>query len=148
MATAKPHQLLLADSAVRLQGHTGHDRFAPLGIGYSEYGRFQHRRMFVEDGLDFAAEYLFTAGIDHVFDAIDKIEKAGRILIAEVPRAKEAIPKGGGGSLSILPIARHDVCSPCHDLATLSRRKAPSSFVHHPQVNAGTWSATRHKPLR
>src|SRR5258708_4028749 len=146
--TAKLRQLLLADSAVRLQGHTGHDRFAPLGIGYSEYGRFQHRRMFVEYGLDFAAEYLFAASNNHVFNAIDKIEVAGRILIAEVPRAKEAILKGPGGILRVLPIARHYVCSPGRDFTTLSRRKTPACLVHHLQINAGTWPATRHEPLR
>src|SRR5271163_1530273 len=129
--TAKLDQLLLADSAVRLQGHTGHDRFAPLGIGYSEYGRFQHRRMFVEHGLDFAAEYLFAASNNHVFNAIDKIEVAGRILIADVPRAEEAIPKSPGRIVSVPPIARHDVCSPCYSLATLSRRESPSRLVHH-----------------
>src|SRR6266478_3988555 len=129
--TAKLHQLLLADGAVRLQSHTGHDRFAPSRIGYSEYRGLQHRRMFVEHGLDFAREYLFAASNNHVFNAIDKIEVAGRILIAEVPRTKEASLKGPGGILSVLPIARHDVCSPCHDLATLSRREAPSRLVRH-----------------
>src|SRR5258707_9405354 len=92
--TAKLRQLLLADSAVRFQGYTGHDRFAPLGIGYSEYGRFQNRRMFVEYGLNFTAEYLFAAGNDHVFDAVNEIKIAVRILIAEVPCAEEAVPKG------------------------------------------------------
>src|SRR5882724_5022798 len=128
--TAKLNQFLLADSAVRLQGDTSRDRFAPLGIGYSEYRGFQHRRMFVEYGFDFAAEYLFTAGNNHVFNAIDKIEIAGGILIADVPCAKEAIPKGEGGILSVVPIARHDVCSSCDDLATLSRRKTLSRLVH------------------
>src|SRR5260370_4311947 len=131
--TAKLRQLLLADSAVRLQGHTGHDRFAPLGIGYSEYGGFQHRRMFVEYGLDFAAEYLFAACNNHVFDAVNEIKIAGRILIAEDPCAEKAIPKGPGSILSVLPVPRHHICSPCHDLATPSLREAPACLVHHLQ---------------
>src|SRR5258708_15630555 len=106
--TAKLRQLLLADSAVRLQGHTGHDRFAPLGIGYSEYGRFQHRRMFVEYRLDFTAIDLFAAGHDHVFDAVNEIKIAGCILVAEVPCAEEAISKGAGSIRSVLPVLRHD----------------------------------------
>src|SRR6266436_2070821 len=94
--TAKLHQLLLADGAVRLQSHTGHDRFAPSRIGYSENRGFQHRRMFVEHGLDFAAEYLFAASNNHVFDAVNEIKVAGCILVAEVPCAEEATPKGAG----------------------------------------------------
>src|SRR5258708_10337734 len=117
-------------------------------MGYSEYGRFQTRRMFVEDGLDFAAVHLLTAGNDHVFDAVNEIKITVRILITEVPGAEEAVPKGAGSILSVLPVPRHDVCSPCHDLATLSRCEAPACLIHYLQINAGTRPATRHEPLR
>ena len=63
-------QLVGTQAFPGLQCDARHYEFAPLWIRDAEDRRFTNRRMFVNDGFDFAAVNIFAASDNHVFHAI------------------------------------------------------------------------------
>src|SRR5439155_20088225 len=83
--------------------------FAPFWIGYSENCYFANRRMCVNHGLDFAGVNIFSAGDDHVLQAIPNVEVSVCVLIPNVARSEEAVPKREFSFFRLVPITAHDV---------------------------------------
>src|SRR6266404_612744 len=101
--------------------------------------------MFVDDGFDFTGIDIFAACDDHVFQAVEDVEKAIVILIAYVSGAEHSVSKRESGFLRIVPIAAHDVGAPCDQFAVLPDFHFFSRLVFDTQGDPRTRSATRQK---
>src|ERR1700731_3107335 len=139
----------MAGQVVRTQRHSGlqydtsHHEFTPLLIRYSEDRRFANRGMFVDDRFDLAGINIFATCDDHVFQAVEDVEIAVRILIADVSRAKHSVSKRESRVLRIVPVAPHNVGASCDQFPMLPDFHLPSLFVFDSQVNSWTGSPTR-----
>src|SRR4051812_48482189 len=89
--SAKRDQLLSPECCAPLEDNTSLHSFAPLRIRHPENRDLKHRRMRVDDGFDFAGINILAAGNDHVLHAIENVEEAVCILIADVSRPKHSI---------------------------------------------------------
>src|SRR6266567_8744137 len=99
--------------------------------------------MFVDDGFDFTGIDIFAACDDHVFQAVEDVEIAVRILIADVSRAKHSISKCEGRVLRIVPVGPHDVGAPCDQFPVLTEFNFLSRFVLDSQINSWAGPPTR-----
>src|SRR5215813_7230058 len=140
-------QFIRAQSASRLQHNDSHDQFAPLWIRYSEDRRLANRRMLVNNSFDLSGVNIFAAGYNHVFQAVQDIEIAARILVANVSRAERSVSEGTLGFLVIIPIAAHDIGAPSHQFAGLSCFHFLSRLVDDSNVDPRTGSPTGRQPV-
>src|SRR5947209_8702517 len=84
-------QVIHAEGLSRLQHDACRHELAPLGIRYSENGRFTNRRKLVNHSFDLTGVDVLTARDDHVLQAVQDVEIAFRILVAEVSRTKQPV---------------------------------------------------------
>src|SRR5258708_39797525 len=94
-------QLVGTQAFPGLQCDARHYEFAPLWIRDAEDRCFTNRRMFVNDGFDFAAVNIFAARDDHVLEAVENEKIAhGTLLVdaarAEAPAVKPEVTFPGG----------------------------------------------------
>jgi hypothetical protein len=113
-------QFLLGKRYACLQNHARRDQFTPPRITYTKNCRFSNYRNLVNDRLDLTAVNLFSAGDDHVFQAIYDEQVPGTILVTDVSGPKEIVPEGLRGALGMVPVTKHYVRAASHDFATLS----------------------------
>src|SRR5882762_9070039 len=99
--------------------------------------------MLVDDRFDLAGINIFATCDDHVFQAVEDIEIALRILIADVSRAKHSVSKCKSRVLRIVPVAPHDVGAPCDQFSVLPDFHFFSRLVLDSQVNSRTRPPTR-----
>src|SRR5260370_673045 len=102
-------QVISTDGLPRLQHNKSRHKLAPLRIRYSDHCRFADRGMAVDDSLDLAGVDIFSAGYDHVFQAILNIEVIVFILIADISSAKHSISKAASSFYRVIPITARDV---------------------------------------
>src|SRR5438270_11103708 len=119
-APAVSHQIIRAEDRSRLQHDTGHHKFTPLGVGYSEDCGFANRRMTVDHRFDLSAVNVFAAGYDHVLQAVQDVKVPVCVAVADVARAKHAVSKSALGFIGIIPVALHDVGATHDQFAALS----------------------------
>src|SRR6266566_7343275 len=65
--------------------------------------------MRVNDGFDFAGVNGFSAGDDHVFQAIENVEVSVGVLIPNVARSEEAVSEREFSFFRLVPITAHDI---------------------------------------
>src|SRR5437773_361634 len=112
-------QLLCTECFSGLEDHNGLDDFAPLWIRDSENRHFADRWMRVNHGLDFAGVNVFSAGDDHVLQAIPNVEVSVCVLIPNVARSEEAVSEREFSFFRIVPITAHDIRAASDQLACL-----------------------------
>src|SRR6201990_1327144 len=103
----------------RFQHNISHYELAPFWIRYPKDCYFANRRMGVDDGFDFSRVNIFSAGDDHVLQAIPNVEVSVCVLIPNVARSEEAVPERKGSFLRIIPITAHDIRASSDQLACL-----------------------------
>src|SRR5258708_26634085 len=103
--------------------------------------------MLVKDGFDLAGIDILSTRHDQVLHAVEDVEIAVRVAVADVARSKHSVLKREPGLLWIVPVAAHDIGAARHQLTTLSRSEFPSGCVHIAQVDAGTGPTTRRHPV-
>src|ERR1700687_1932571 len=139
----------MADEVVRAHNHpwlqydASHHEFTPLRVRNSEDRHFTNCGMFVDDRFDLAGINIFATCDDHVFQAVEDVEIAVRILIADVSRAKHSVSKCESRVLRIVPVAPHDVGAPGDQFAALPDFYYLSRLVFDSQVNSWTGPPTR-----
>src|ERR1700692_3797428 len=136
-------QIVRAQNDSGLQHDASHREFTPLRIGYSEDCYFANRGMSVDDRFDLAGINIFAACDDHVFQAVEDVEIAVRILIADVSRAKHSVSKCESRVLRIVPIAAHDVGAARDQFAVLPDFHFFSRLVFDSQIYSWTGPPTR-----
>src|SRR5690349_16456930 len=95
------------------------------------------------DGLYLAAVNIFAAGDDHVLQAIQNIEIAICILVADVSCAKEAISERCCAIFAFVPIPAHYIFATHYQFAVLPRFHLFAEIVGYPQIYAGAWASAR-----
>src|ERR1700730_3223132 len=143
---AMDDQFVRAKSLSRLPYNAGRDEFAPLWVGYAEDRRFENRRMLVNDGFDLAGVDVFAARDDHVLQAVENVEIAVGVAIADVSRTEHSVLERAARFLRIIPVAAHDIGAARHQFTMLPGFNLPAQLVHDPHVDPGTGSPTRHEP--
>src|SRR3954451_23875916 len=103
--------------------------------------------MLVNNGFDLSAIDILSTRDDHVFHAVEDVEKAVRVAVANVARSKHSVSKREPGLLRIVPVTAHNIGAACHELTTVSRSELPSGFVHDTHVDARTRPATGREPV-
>src|ERR1700722_2877308 len=71
---AVSHYIVRAEDLSRFQHDTGHHKLTPLGVWYSEDGRFANRGMREEHRLDLAGVDILAARDNHVLRAVQDVE--------------------------------------------------------------------------
>src|SRR5882757_11147716 len=138
-----PGQIVRAQNHSGLQHDASHHEFTPLGIGYSEDRHFANRGVFVDDRFNLAGINIFATCDDHVFQTVEDVEIAVRILIADVSRAKHSVSKCESRLFYIVPVAPRDVGAPCDQFPVLPDFHFPTRFVLDSQINSWTRPPTR-----
>src|SRR4051812_1834380 len=139
-------QFVRAKSLSRLPHNAGRDELAPLWVGYAEDRRFENRRMLVNDGFDLAGVNVFAARNDHVLQAVENVEIAVGIAIADVSRTEHSVLERAARFLRTIPVAAHDIGAAGHQFTLVPRSELSSGSIHDPQVDAGTGPATGRQP--
>src|SRR5207248_4498385 len=86
-----------------------HHELAPFWIRYSKDCYFANRRMCVNDGFDFSRVNVFSAGDDHILQAIKNVEVSVCVLITNVARSEEAVSEREFSFFRLVPITAHDI---------------------------------------
>src|ERR1700752_2470163 len=103
--------------------------------------------MLVNDGFDLAGIDVLSTRDDHVLQAVDDVEIAVGVAVADVARSKHSVSEREPGFLRTVPVTAHDIRPARHQLATVSRSELASGSVHDSQVDAGTRPATGREPV-
>src|SRR5579859_600124 len=99
--------------------------------------------MLVDDRFDLAGINIFAACDDHVLQAVEDVEIAVRILIADISRAKHSVSKRESRVLRIIPVTPHDVGAPYYQFPVLPDFHFLSRFVLDSEVNSRAGPPTR-----
>src|SRR5277367_2169237 len=97
--------------------------------------------MRINDRFNLTGVDIFTAGNDHVFHAVQNVEKPFGILIADVAGAKPDITKCERTVLGIIPVTSHDIGSPSGQFTSRSSFDLLSRLVSDLQIDARTRAA-------
>src|SRR4029077_11936334 len=119
-SSAVRDQLFRSECFPRLENNDSLYDFTPLRIGYSDNRHFAHGRMRVNYGFAFAGVNVFSAGDDHVFQAIENVEVSLCVLITNVARSKESVPERQFGFLRVVPVTAHDIRAARDQLASFA----------------------------
>src|SRR5882672_6274854 len=96
------------------------DLFAVKLIRQADGCRSGDRRMLIQNFVDLARIDIFTAAYDHVAFAIDDVEEAVSVAIANVARVKPAVAKRGRGCFRIPVVAFENVFAAQDNFAEFS----------------------------
>src|SRR5882724_5890320 len=102
-------QLIDVDSGAGLQHHASHHELSPLWVRYPKDRCLTNGRMLVNDGFDLCGVHILAARDDHVLQAIQNIDKAISILIADVAGTKHPLPKCELGLIEAIPVTVHHI---------------------------------------
>src|SRR5215813_2225132 len=98
--------------------------------------------MLVDDRLDFTGVNILAASDNHVLQAIQNVEIAVSISIADIAGAKQAVSKGERIRLRIVPVPAHNVRASHHQFTGMTGFDFFSRFIHNPHINPWTSSST------
>src|SRR5260221_2588118 len=144
----------MRNDLIRSECHAGihddasHHQLAPLGVRDCEPRRLANRRMLVQYRFDFAAIDVLATCDDHVFQAIEDVEVALGIPIANVAGPEEPVTERARGLVRAVPVAAHDVRAARHQLPRLTDAELPSRLIDDAHLDARARAATREEPLR
>src|SRR6266576_2799308 len=99
--------------------------------------------MRVNDGFDFAGINVFSAGDNHVLQAIKNVEVSVCVLIPNVARSEETAPECEFSFFRLVPITAHDIRAASDQLACLSGFDFLPRLVGDPDVDSETRSSAR-----
>src|SRR5213594_3161236 len=99
--------------------------------------------MRVNDGFDFAGINVFSAGDDHVLQAIKNVEVSVCVLIPNVARSEEAVPEREFSFLRLVPITAHDIRAASDQLACLPGFDFLPCWIDNVHVDSETRSSAR-----
>src|SRR6266566_1815720 len=133
-------QLLGSDRAAGFEDDEGNGHLAPLGIGLSTDAGFFHGGMGSQDGFDLGRVDILTSGDDKVCAAVEDIEVAICIKVADVTCGEPAVLKRRGCRLWSSGIARGDGWAFQQYLARLARRSWPV-IMQDAQLDRKEWTA-------
>src|SRR3954447_3114219 len=103
--------------------------------------------MLVNNGFDLAAIDILSTRDDHVFHAVEDVEIAVRVAVANVAGSKHSVSKREPGLLGIVPVTAHNIGPARHELTTESRSELPSGLAHDAHVAARARPATGREPV-
>ena len=109
--------LLPIDARTRPQHHHGPHRLAPVRIGHADHRDFAHRRVLRHRLLDFAAVDVLAARDDHVLLAVDEVQVALVVDVADVAGVHPAVAQRLRGRIRVVPVAEHRGVGLCEHLA-------------------------------
>src|SRR5207247_5789760 len=104
---------------------------------------FPNRRMRVNDGFDFSRVNVFSAGDDHVLQAIKNVEVSVYVLIPNVARSEEAVPEREFSFFRLVPITAHDIRAASDQLACLPGFDFLPCWIENVHVGSETRSSAR-----
>src|SRR5277367_5716940 len=136
-------ELVRAQCHTDLQHDASHHECTPLRVRNSEDRYFTNCGMLVDDGFDLAGIDIFATCDNHVFQAVEDIEIAVRILIAHVSRAKPSVSKCESRVFWMVPVIPHDVGASCDQFPMLPDFHFLSRFVFNAKINSWTRPSTR-----
>src|SRR5881396_2245313 len=92
--------------------------------------------MRVNDGFDFAGINVFSAGDDHVLQAIPNVEVSVCVLIPNVARSEKAVPEREFSFFRLVPITAHDIRAASDQLASFPGFNFVSFWIDNAHVDA------------
>src|SRR6185436_19942309 len=102
-------QFLLSRLHSVFENNEGRHLFAVKLIGNTDGGSGGHRRVLIENFINFARIDVLASANDHVGLAIDDVKEALLVTIANVAGVKPATPKRTFGRFGIFEIAFENV---------------------------------------
>src|SRR5947209_4879015 len=99
--------------------------------------------MRVNDGFDFAGINVFSAGDDHVLQAIKNVEVSVCVLIPNVARSEEAVSEREFSFFRLVPITAHDIRAASDQLACLSGFDFLPCCIDNTHVDSHAWTPAR-----
>src|SRR6266403_247928 len=142
-SSAVRDQLFRSECFARLENNDSLYDFAPFRIGYSEDRHFAHGWMRVNDGFDFAGINVFSAGDDHVLQAIENVEVPVGVLVTNVARSEEAVPEREFSFFRLVPITAHDIRAARDQLASFPGFNFVSFWIDNTHVDSEARSTGR-----
>ncbi len=120
-------------------------RLAAVFVGNSDHDHFLHAGVLVDRLLDHLRIDVEAAGDDHVLLAVDQIEIAVRIHVADIAGQKAAVSKSFRGFLRPVPVAFGDIRSLDADFADFARAQDLFRILERNDVH---FDAGQHQPDR
>src|SRR5712691_4494074 len=99
--------------------------------------------MRVNDGFDFAGINVFSAGDDHILQAVPNVEVSVCVLIPNVACSEEAVPECEFSFFRLVPITAHDIRAASDQLARLPSFDFLPCCIDNTHVDSHTRSAAR-----
>src|SRR5207302_6946992 len=99
--------------------------------------------MRVNDSLDFAGVNVFSAGDDHVFQAIENVEVSVGVLITNVARSEEAVSEREFSFFRLVPITAHDIRAARDQLASFPSFDFLPCWIDNAHVDSHAWASAR-----
>ena len=110
---------------------------------YADHRALGHAGVGIERGLDLGRIDVLAARDDHVLEAVDDVEDADLVHVAEVAGVQPAIAQRLRGQLGLVPVAFHHQRPAHDDLAVLSWRQKAVLGVDDGQLAADQRPAYR-----
>src|SRR6266481_9985731 len=92
--------------------------------------------MRVNDGFDFSRVNIFSAGDDHVLQAIENVEVPVGVLIPNVAGSEKAVPEREFSFFRLVPITAHDIRATCDQLASFPGFNFLSCWIDNAHVDS------------
>src|SRR5437870_13154715 len=92
--------------------------------------------MRVNDGFDFSRVNVFSAGDDHVLQAIENVEVSVCVLIPNVARSEEAVSEREFSFFRLVPITAHDIRAAGDQLARFPGFDFLSRWIDNAHVDS------------
>src|SRR6266487_348788 len=99
--------------------------------------------MRVNDGFDFSGVNVFSAGDDHVLQAIKNVEVSVCVLIPNVAGSEESAPECEFSFFRLVPITTHDIRASSDQLACLPGFDFLPCCIDNVHVDSETRSSAR-----
>src|SRR6267154_6815843 len=99
--------------------------------------------MRVNHGLDFSRINVFSAGDDHVLQAIKNVEVPVGVLITNIAGSKKAVPEREFSFFRLVPITAHDISAASDQLACLPGFDFLPCWIDNVHVDSETRSSAR-----
>src|SRR5712672_2861595 len=99
--------------------------------------------MRVNDGFDFAGINVFSAGDDHVLQAIENVNVSVLVLIPNVARSEEAVSECEFSFFRLVPITAHDIRAASDQFASFPDFNFLSRWIDNAHVDSHAWTPAR-----
>ncbi len=130
---------------VRTQRHESLRSFAAIVVRNTDDDDFLDRGMLIDRLLDHLRVDVEPAGNDHVLLAIDQIEIAIAVHVADVAGQKAVADEGFSGFLFAIPVAARDVRTTDADFSGLPDRQNLLRIIQRHHIH---FDARQHQPNR